>query len=201
MRQRPIQPQKAIITRMSKKTENKKNPDLEKAQDQFILEWGRMSSSWGINRTMAQILALLFTSRDPLTVDEIMDQLRISRGNASMSLRDLMDWGIVRRFRLPGERRDTYSCESDPYLMFAKVSRERKRREVDPTVSAIRECIARLPEKSEDEDLEAFRTRLQGLLDIFAALDAVYQQVLSSDKAFLEAMAIYKKGMEQQAKQ
>jgi len=183
---------------MSKKNENKKNPDLEKAQDQFILEWGRMSSSWGINRTMAQILALLFTSREALTVDEIMDHLRISRGNASMSLRDLMDWGIVRRFRLPGERRDTYSCESDPYLMFAKVSRERKRREVDPTVSAIRECISRLPEAPEDEDVEAFRTRLQGLLDIFSALDAVYQQVLSSDKAFIEAMQIYKKGMESQ---
>lgn len=190
----------AIICLMSKKTENKKNPDLEKAQEQFILEWGRMSSSWGINRTMAQILALLFTSREALTVDEIMDHLRISRGNASMSLRDLMDWGIVRRFRLPGERRDTYSCESDPYLMFAKVSRERKRREVDPTVSAIKECIARLPEAPGDEDLEAFRTRLQGLLDIFSALDAVYQQVLSSDKAFLEAMEIYKKGMERQAK-
>lgn len=183
---------------MSRKNESKKNADLVAAQDQFILEWGRMSSSWGINRTMAQILALLFTSREALTVDEIMDQLRISRGNASMSLRDLMDWGIVRRFRLPGERRDTYSCEADPYVMFAKVSRERKRREVDPTVSAIRECISRLPEAPDDEDVEAFRTRLQGLLDIFAAVDAVFQQVLATDKAFIEAIQIYKKGMEAQ---
>src|SRR4051794_23106958 len=86
---------------------------LVQVQDQFILEWGRMSSSWGINRTMAQIHALLFTSTNPLTVDEIMDRLLISRGNASMSLRDLMDWGIVRRFRRPGERKDTYTSETD----------------------------------------------------------------------------------------
>src|SRR5579859_4064237 len=83
------------------------------AEDQFILEWGRMSSSWGINRTMAQIHALLFVSSRPLTVDEIMQRLLISRGNASMSLRDLMDWGIVRRFRRPGERRDTYTSETN----------------------------------------------------------------------------------------
>lgn len=177
---------------MSKIPENGKVADLAEAQDQFILEWGRMSSSWGINRTMAQILALLFTSAEPLSVDDIMDRLRISRGNASMSLRDLMDWGIVRRFRRPGERHDTYQCESDPYTMFAKVVRERKRREVDPTVSAIRECLARVPEGQADPDAEVFRSRLAGLIEIFTALDHLYAQVVSTDKAFAEAMAVYK---------
>ena len=88
--------------------------DLEKAQEQFILEWGRMSSNWGINRTMAQIHALLFVSGVPLEVNEIMDRLQISRGNASMNLRELMDWGIVRRFRQPGDRKDVYISDTDP---------------------------------------------------------------------------------------
>src|SRR5580658_4766972 len=114
---------------------------LQRAQDQFILEWGRMSSSWGINRTMAQIHALLFVSGVPLEVNEIMDRLQISRGNASMNLRELMDWGIVRRFRQPGDRKDVYISDTDPYQMFLRVVRERKRRELDPTADAIREVL------------------------------------------------------------
>lgn len=175
---------------MSEKTENLA---LREAQEQFILEWGRMSSSWGINRTMAQILALLFTASEPMTVDEIMERLRISRGNASMSLRDLMDWGIVRRFRRPGERRDTYISEGDPWIMFAKVVRERKRREVDPTVSAIRECLAQVPSQDSAE-AEALRNRLTGLLEIFGLLDAAYQQVFSTDQAFKNTMQLFRDG-------
>lgn len=151
-----------------------------------------MSSSWGINRTMAQILALLFTSAQPLTVDEIMERLRISRGNASMSLRDLMDWGIVRRFRRPGERRDAYACETDPWVMFAKVTRERKRREVDPTVTAIRECLDRIPEDADVAEAEALRTRLAGLLEIFTILDSMYRQVFATDRSFYETMKLFK---------
>src|ERR1700691_1832401 len=112
---------------------------VAEAQDRFILEWGRMSSSWGINRTMAQIHALLFVSGVPLEVNEIMDRLQISRGNASMNLRELIDWGIVRRFRQPGDRKDVYISDTDPYQMFLRVVRERKRRELDPTAEGIRD--------------------------------------------------------------
>ena len=157
------------------------NP-LTAAQDQFILEWGRMSSSWGINRTMAQIHALLFVVGEPLEVNEIMDRLQISRGNASMNLRELMDWGIVRRFRHPGDRKDTYYSETDPYQMFARVVRERKRRELDPTAGAIREVLAMLPpdgslDGSQAEDSEALRRRLEGLLEIFEIIDAAFRQI------------------------
>lgn len=178
---------------MSRKSENSQ---LRAAQDQFILEWGRMSSSWGINRTMAQLHALLFISGEALTVDEIMERLRISRGNASMSLRDLMDWGIVRRFRKPGERRDTYTSETDPWQMFARVVRERKRRELDPTAGAIRECIAMLPDEKADSETEVFRERLQGLLEIFDILDLVYKQVFSTDKVLVETMKTFKQTSE-----
>lgn len=150
---------------------------VTEAQDQFILEWGRMSSSWGINRTMAQIHALLFVTGVPLEVNEIMDRLQISRGNASMNLRELMDWGIVRRFRRPGDRKDAYYSETDPYQMFARVVRERKRREIDPTADAIREVLTKLPAGSNHSETEALRSRLQGLLEIFDIIDAAYKQI------------------------
>jgi len=168
------------------------NERLLRAQDQFILEWGRMGSSWGINRTMAQIHALLFVSSEPLDVDQIIERLLISRGNASMSLRDLMDWGIVRRFRRPGERRDVYTSESDPWQMFSRVVRERKRREIDPTARALRECTAMLPGTTESPEETIFSERLNGLLEVFDLLDAIYQQVFSTDNVFMETVSLLK---------
>lgn len=150
-----------------------------------------MGSSWGINRTMAQIHALLCVSSEPLSVDQIMQRLLISRGNASMSLRDLMDWGLVRRFRRPGERRDVYTSESDPWQMFSRVVRERKRREIDPTVRALRECLAMLPATESPEE-KTFSERLNGLLEVFDLLDAVYQQVFSTDSVFRETVSLFK---------
>jgi HTH-type transcriptional regulator, glycine betaine synthesis regulator len=160
--------------------------NLRQAQDQFILEWGRMSSSWGINRTMAQIHALLFVTGVPLEVNDIMDRLQISRGNASMNLRELMDWGIVRRFRRPGDRKDTYISETDPFQMFVRVVRERKRREIDPTVDAIRECIQRLPAADTSEGAQTLRARLEALLEIFELLNAAYTEVFGAERSLKE---------------
>jgi len=161
---------------------------LERAQDQFILEWGRMSSSWGINRTMAQIHALLFVSGVPLEVNEIMERLQISRGNASMNLRELMDWGVVRRFRHPGERKDTYVSESDPYQMFVRIIKERKRREIDPTADAIKEVVEKIPEDDPNEGARALRLRLEALLEIFGLLNVVYNQVFGHGELSLEEL-------------
>ena len=166
------------------------NTNLRKAQDLFVLEWGRMSSSWGINRTMAQIHALLFVTGKPLEVNDIMDRLQISRGNASMNLRELMDWGIVRRFRQPGDRKDTYFSETDPYQMFLRVVRERKRRELDPTADAIREVLGKLPESDPSEDVQGLRTRLAALLEIFDLIDVAYHQVFSVDRSMDEILAL-----------
>jgi HTH-type transcriptional regulator, glycine betaine synthesis regulator len=159
--------------------------NLERAQEQFILEWGRMSSSWGINRTMAQIHALLFVSGVPLEVNEIMDRLQISRGNASMNLRELIDWGIVRRFRQPGDRKDVYVSDTDAYQMFLRVVRERKRRELDPTADAIREVLTILPEEKA-EDVTKLRARLEALLEIFQLIDVCFRQFLKSDTTLTE---------------
>jgi DNA-binding transcriptional regulator GbsR (MarR family) len=167
--------------------------NLQRAQDQFILEWGRMSSSWGINRTMAQIHALLFVCGVPLEVNEIMDRLQISRGNASMNLRELMDWGVVRRFRQPGDRKDTYLSETDPYQMFIRIVKERKRREIDPTNDAIREVLAKLPENDMGEGVQTLRARLQALLEIFDLIDAAYRQVFGNDLSLDELSVLVKR--------
>jgi DNA-binding transcriptional regulator GbsR (MarR family) len=159
---------------------------LEAAQDQFILEWGRMSSSWGINRTMAQIHALLFVTGIPLEVNEIMDRLQISRGNASMNLRELMDWGVVRRFRQPGDRKDTYITETDPFQMLLRIVKERKRRELDPTAEAIREVILRLPENDPSTEVQSLRSRLQSMVEIFDLMDAAYREVFRHELSIEE---------------
>ncbi|RYG49181.1 MarR family transcriptional regulator [bacterium] len=163
---------------------------LRAAQDQFILEWGRMSSSWGINRTMAQIHALLFVTGIPLEVNEIMDRLQISRGNASMNLRELMDWGVVRRFRQPGDRKDTYITETDPYQMFTRVVKERKRREMDPTVEAIREVLTYLKEDDKDPEVQSLRRRLTAILEIFELVDVAYRQIFAHETTLDEIKAL-----------
>jgi hypothetical protein len=158
-----------------------KDSVLVHAEDQFILEWGRMSSSWGINRTMAQIHALLFVSARPLEVNEIMERLQISRGNASMNLRELMDWGVVRRFRQPGDRKDTYVSEADPFQMFVRIVKERKRREVDPTHDAIREVLTKLPEDYPNDEVQRLRRRLTGLMELFDLMEIAYRQVFGNE--------------------
>src|SRR5688500_9520126 len=149
------------------------------AQHSFVLEWGRMSSSWGINPTMAQIHALLFISGEPMAMDDIIDRLGISRGNASMNLRDLIDWDVVRRFRKPGDRRDTYVADTDPIVMISRVVRERKRREIDPTVDVLKNCLHMASGESATE--EAFRGKVQTLLEVVDLLDAAFKFALSSD--------------------
>jgi DNA-binding transcriptional regulator GbsR (MarR family) len=178
---------------MSKASE-RPNPSrqVRAAQDQFVLEWGRMSSSWGINRTMAQIHALLLVTGHPYSVDDLIERLHISRGNASMNLRGLIDWGIIQRFRKPGDRKDIYVSDDDIWHVFSRVVRERKRREIDPTIGAIRECLAMIPEEDTSEEAVVLRYRLTTLLDVFALIDMIFEQVFSSDEAFRIAVETYK---------
>ena len=170
--------------------DSKDSDALEIAQERFILEWGRMSSSWGINRTMAQIHALLLVSGEAYTMDEIIDKLHISRGNASMNLRDLCEWAVIRRFRRPGDRKDMYQANGDILSMFARVVRERKRREIDPTVAAIRECLDLVPQSDKTENAETLRHRLTVLLELFSLIDRVYQQVFETDASFREVFEV-----------
>ncbi len=110
---------------------------LTEAKQQFIQNWGVLGSQWGINRTMAQIHALLLVSPEPLSADEIMNQLKISRGNANMNVRDLMDWGIVEKILKPGERKEFFVAEKDIWTVAMRIVKERKRREVEPILNAL----------------------------------------------------------------
>jgi len=110
---------------------------LAEAKQQFVASWGAYGTHWGINRTMAQIHALLLVSPDPLSQDDVMEQLNISRGNANMNIRELIDWGLVERQIVPGERREFFVAEKDIWKVFGQIVKERKKRELEPMMKLL----------------------------------------------------------------
>lgn len=116
------------------------------AVDEFVAFWGTMASNWGINRTMAQIHALLYCADEPLNTDDIMERLQISRGNANMNLRSLVDWNLVWKERLAHSRKDFYVAEKDVWKITAQIIKERERREIQPVHEQLHECRAMLAE-------------------------------------------------------
>jgi HTH-type transcriptional regulator, glycine betaine synthesis regulator len=165
------------------------------AQDRFISIWGKMGSSWGIPRTMAEVHALLFISGRPMSTDEVIDRLQISRGNASMTLRALVDWGIVRRTHARGDRKEYFEAEQDVWTMFRTIVRERKKREVDPLLADLRDCRASTadlgptsPDAAESASLgglEAARAfadhhrRLDAMLEFMEVVEAISQRFVA----------------------
>lgn len=148
------------------------NDTLEPLAQKFVLHWGEMGTRWGINRTVAQIHALLMIADQPLRADEIAATLGVARSNVSTSLRELQNWGIVRLIHRPGDRRDHFESMQDVFEMFRVIARERKKREVDPTVRVLREFI----EGSKKAGERATRERLEELLKFFELGTAVYEQ-------------------------
>jgi len=110
---------------------------LLEARQQFISSWGAFGTHWGINRTMAQIHALLLVSPDPLTQDDMMEELNISRGNTNMNIRELINWGLVERVILPGERKEYFTAEKDIWKVVKQIVKERKKRELEPMMQLL----------------------------------------------------------------
>jgi DNA-binding transcriptional regulator GbsR (MarR family) len=150
--------------------------ELSQIKEKFILHWGEQGSLWGINRTMAQVHALLFISSEPLSANQIMDELQISRGNVSMALRELMAWGIANRVHIKGERREFYTTEKDVWTLFRIIARERKKREVDPTIEVVRDSVGKLNQMSDSEG-QYEREQLKNLLSFFETGMEVYQEL------------------------
>ena len=144
--------------------------------ERLILHWGEMGARWGINRTVAQIHALLFFSERPLAAEEIAETLGVARSNVSNSLKELQAWGIVSVVHLLGDRRDHFQSLKDVWQMFAIVLDERKRREMDPTVKVLRETSAQLAESHPQPDSHT-QERLKDLLDFFETMETWYQEV------------------------
>jgi DNA-binding transcriptional regulator GbsR (MarR family) len=105
---------------------------LKEAKKQFVQTWARLGAEWGINRTMAQVHALLLATEKPLTTDDVMEELSISRGNANINLRELMNWNLIYRETVPGERKEYFKAEKDIWEVAKRIARERKKREIEP---------------------------------------------------------------------
>jgi DNA-binding transcriptional regulator GbsR (MarR family) len=143
----------------------------------FILHWGEMASRWGINRTVAQIHALLFISEQPLNAEQLTELLSVSRSNVSTSLRELQAWGIVKVVHVMGDRRDHFICEQDVWEMFQSILDERKRRVLDPAVEILHDCINAPPEGDDSE--EYVRKRLQDMSNFLEMINNWYSHIRS----------------------
>lgn len=162
---------------------------LPPAASKFIVHWGEMGSRWGINRSVAQVQALLYVSERPLHADEIVATLGLARSNVSSAVRELQSWGLVRIVHLPGDRRDHFATLCDVWEMFQAIVAERKRRELDPAVALLRECLAESKGKGSHEALA--EARLKELLGFFETAIAFYDQVRGVPKAtLLKAMKL-----------
>jgi len=149
--------------------------DLEPVKEKFILHWGEMGTRWGINRTVAQIHALLYLSDRPLHAEEIATTLSVARSNVSNSLRELQSWGIVKITHVMGDRRDHFVSLTDVWEMFQIILDERKRREIDPTLAMLRECLSESSKKSKADAL--VRERVQSMVEFFETTSSWYQDL------------------------
>ena len=148
---------------------------LSPVATKFILHWGEMGARWGINRTVAQIHALLFLSPRPLNAEEIAEALSVARSNVSTSLRELQSWGIIRVVHVMGDRRDHFESMKDVWELFRQVLDERKRREVDPTLTILRDCLIEADKAGAGERYA--KQRLGELLEFFETTTAWYEQL------------------------
>src|SRR2546421_6156826 len=160
---------------MSVHTKTTPNPLTPVAQ-KFILHWGEMGTRWGINRTVAQVHALLFLSPKPVPADEISTTLAVARSNVSTSLRELQGWGIVRVVHVLGDRRDHFESIKDVWEIFRIVSEERKRREVDPTLNVLAECVGEV--KSNPQGDAYTRGRLESTLGVLTEVTGLCGEII-----------------------
>lgn len=156
---------------------------LTDVQQKFVLHWGEMGSRWGINRTVAQIHALLFISPEPMNADDIAQTLSVARSNVSTSLRELQGWGIVQVVPLLGERKDHFATQTDVWEMFLAVLDERKKREIDPTLTLLRECVMEASDGGKKE--QHTHQRLSELLDLIESMSGWYSQVRTMPRPML----------------
>ncbi len=151
-------------------------PSLTPVAQKFILHWGEMGTKWGINRTVAQVHALLFLSQKPLPADEISTTLSVARSNVSTSLRELQGWGIVHLVHVLGDRRDHFETTKDVWEIFRTVSEERKRREIDPTLRVLGECVQEL--KATPPSDAFTRQRLESMLEFLTTMSGLFEEIL-----------------------
>lgn len=154
---------------------------LAEAKQQFISSWGAFGTQWGINRTMAQIHALLLISTDPITQDDIMEQLSISRGNVNMNIRELISWNLVERVILPGERKEYFTAEKDIWKVATQIIKERKKRELDPMLKLLGQ-LQQVEGDKKDKETKQFVEMVGSIKKLGTQADKVLDSLIKAEE-------------------
>ena len=167
---------------------------VQAAQDLFVRRWGEMAASWGISRTMAEIHALLYLSTEPLCTDDVMEKLAVSRGSASMNLRELVNWGLIYRGHRKGDRKEYFEAEKDIWQMFETILRERRRREVQPIMETLQRCLTMIDTAGNgdgrtDGEAGAYRQRFRDMLEFCELMTTLANLVSERGQSGLQPLA------------
>ena len=156
---------------------------LADAKEQYIQTWGTFATNWGINRTMAQVHALLLASGKALSTDEVMEELQISRGNANTNLRALMDWGIVKKELVRGERKEYFSADKDIWFLFKQITKERRKREIEPIIEFL-DGLKEIEDNDSDEAKE-FIKLMNDFGNVTSKINNIMDLAIKSDEHWL----------------
>jgi DNA-binding transcriptional regulator GbsR (MarR family) len=156
---------------------------LAEAKQQFIASWGAFGTHWGINRTMAQIHALLLVSADPLSQDDIMEELNISRGNVNMNIRELISWGLVERIILTGERKEFFSAEKDIWKVVKQIVKERKKRELEPMLKLLVQ-LENVEGDKKDKNVKALVDTVSGIKRLGLQADKTLDTMIKAEESW-----------------
>jgi DNA-binding transcriptional regulator GbsR (MarR family) len=157
--------------------------ELAEAKQKFIEAWGKLGSEWGINRTMAQVHALLLITPGDLTTEEIMETLQISRGNANMTLRDLISWGLVEKRHKPGERKEYFYADKDTWSIARQVAKERRKRELDPIIKILDE-LSKVKGEKNDPEFKTFNKSITDINKLAKNVDKTLETMLKAEESW-----------------
>ena len=156
---------------------------LIEAKQKFIEAWGKLGSEWGVNRTMAQVHALLLVSPEALTTEEVMEALSISRGNANMTLRDLIDWGLIEKQHKVGERKEYFYADKDTWNIARQVAKERRKRELDPVIKILDE-LSKVEGDSKDPEFKTFNKSVTDINKLAKNVDKTLDIMLKAEESW-----------------
>tara|TARA_B100000953_G_C17996178_1_gene413632 strand:+ start:505 stop:1029 length:525 start_codon:yes stop_codon:yes gene_type:complete len=159
---------------------------ISPATEKYILHWGEMGTRWGTNRTVAQIQALLYLSPKPLRADQIVDLLSVARSNVSTSIRELQSYGLVRMIHLLGDRRDYFESIYDVWELFRVIIEQRKQRELNPTLTMLRQCVSEVEQESQTDDIT--KERIRNMLEFIDSTNTWYEKIRSISTSTLQKL-------------
>ena len=159
---------------------------ISPATEKYILHWGEMGARWGTNRTVAQIQALLYLSPKPLRADQIVDLLSVARSNVSTSIRELQSYGLVHMIHLLGDRRDYFESIDDVWELFRVIIEQRKQRELNPTLTMLRQCVSEVEQESQTDEIT--KERIRNMLEFIDSTNTWYEKIRSISTSTLQKL-------------